>query len=285
MPQQMLPCALATSVLLIAGAAVVEAYRIQTRTLEISFDRLPAAFDGFSILHLTDLHTAKHGLLEKRLSRMLEGLSADLLCATGDLAVEVPGVEPLCRILSEVETRAGKFAVFGNSENGQAHVGQRVSETLPACGIKLLRNANTRIARGGASIVIAGVDDPYTRHADLEAALQGVTPDDFIVLLAHSPQIANEAVRHGVDLVLCGHTHGGQFRLPFIPAPYAHLGGGPRLVSGMYEAEALARVLGRDPGRTRIYVSRGIGASYIPARLFCRPEVAVIILRRSNTGR
>ena len=128
--------------------------------------------------------------------------------------------------------------------------------------------------------VIAGVDDPFRKHADLPKALQGVQPEDFVVLLAHAPNIAAQAVDLGVDLVLSGHTHGGQFKLPLLPAPYPHTGRGPRLEQGLYARERLSRRIGMDADHTQIYVSRGLGASYIPARLFCRPELPIITLRR-----
>lgn len=272
--------AISASAVLVASAAFIEHYRIQVTHTAIASDRLPPQFDGFTILHLSDLHTMKYGRLERKIAGLLSQFQPDLLVATGDLAAESPGVEPFCRLMSEAPAKEGRLVVFGNAEHILPHMGRKARELIPAHGIGLLDNEHVRITRGGDSIVVAGVDDPFTRHADLSNALAGVGQDEFTVLLAHAPNIAAEAIEAGVDVVLSGHTHGGQLKLPFLPAPYPHTGRGPRLEAGLYEGELLSRKTRRNAGRTRIYVSRGLGTSYIPARLFCRPELPVVTLRR-----
>jgi len=263
-----------------AAKAVREAYDIEVTRTSITCDRLPAGFNGFTILHLSDLHTTRYGRLERRIERILSTLKADMLVLTGDLAGSAAGVEHLCRLVSVCQV-GEVFAVFGNSENGYPAIGRRVSEEMPGHGIRLLKNENARVERAGDSIAVVGVEDPFTHHDDLPRAMEGVGPDEFILLLAHSPGIAAEAARAGVDLVLSGHTHGGQLRLPFLPAPYVHTGWrGPRLESGLYGGKKLSRLIRRDAGRTKVYVSRGIGASLLPVRLFCRPEIAMLTLTR-----
>lgn len=280
MPDPLVNYTISSAAALTTAAALIEPYRIQITTVTIVSDRLPAAFDGFTVLHLSDLHTCKYGLLERKIERLISQFQPDIIAATGDLAGSVGGVEHFCKLACAAPAPEGRFAVFGNGEHVVPEMGRREQNVLPEHDIRLLMNENVRIERGGESIIIAGVDDPFLKHADLPMALNSVHPQNFVVLLAHAPNIAAQAVELGVDLVLSGHTHGGQFKLPLLPAPYPHTGRGPRLEQGLYAGDRLSRRIGMDAGHTQVYVSRGLGASYVPARLFCRPELPIITLRQ-----
>jgi len=148
----------------------------------------------------------------------------------------------------------------------------------------MLRNENVSVdGPGGERIFVIGVDDPFTNSDDLDRALSGVPKEAFKILLAHSPSIARKAIDAGIDLVLCGHTHGGQFRLPRIGAIYVRTGFRRSISAGLYEGETLWQAVGRSPEQaayTKIYVSRGIGTSHFPLRFLCPPEIAVLRLRR-----
>jgi len=137
--------------------------------------------------------------------------------------------------------------------------------------VTVLRNDFTIISRGNCSIVFAGVDDPYAGRDDLYKALYGVPRNYFIVLIAHSPQIIDKA-KGKVGIILSGHTHGGQIVIPFygpvmVPLPREYR----RYVSGLYVI-----------GDTYMYVTRGIGTSIYPIRMFCPPEITLIKLHSSR---
>ncbi len=124
---------------------------------------------------------------------------------------------------------------------------------------------------------------PSTIWTGLRDALQGIPEGLCTLLLMHSPDGVAEAVVYGVDLVLSGHTHGGQVRFPFVGAPYTHSYLGRRMSSGLYAGRGLRRVVGIRPGRTQLYVSRGIGISGLALRFMTRPEVTVITLQRGHS--
>jgi predicted MPP superfamily phosphohydrolase len=186
------------------------------------------------------------------------------------------------------------FGILGNAEH-KITAGKRrcFVDHLRARGLTVLLNENTSLCLHGTGVTIAGVDDPYYGFADLDEALAGAPLHDvFTVLLAHSPQIAAPAARAGVDLMLSGHTHGGQVRLPLLGPLKTQNSLGRKMDHGMFDRERLSRVLGRDPGGDMVtYVSRGIGTATFPGvslapRLLCRPEVALLTLRRccGNAG-
>ena len=136
--------------------------------------------------------------------------------------------------------------------------------------------------RGDAQIALAGVDDPVNDKDRLDEALAGIPADLFTLLLMHSPDGIAEAVVRGVDVVLSGHTHGGQIRLPFYGALYTHSLLGRRMSDGYYSRGRLRRAIGIRPGRTQLYVTRGLGVSGLALRFLTRPELTVITLRRGS---
>jgi predicted MPP superfamily phosphohydrolase len=132
--------------------------------------------------------------------------------------------------------------------------------------IPLLLNEHRRLSWNGADLWVIGVDDIWDGRPDFAAALDGVPRDAFTVLLAHSPDLADNAADHGFALQISGHTHGGHLRLPLL-GPFARPRYGARYVMGQYQV-----------GPMRLYVSRGLGG--VPMRLFCRPEATIFTLRR-----
>ena len=172
------------------------------------------------------------------------------------------------------------YAVFGNSEHKNGVRPYAFSRTLAEQGIPPLMNRHVRLTRGGAQIALAGVDDPVNDLDRLEDALAGIPADLFTLVLMHSPDGIAEAVVRGVDLVLSGHTHGGQIRLPWYGALYTHSAMGRRMSDGYYSRRRLRRAIGIRPGRTQLYVTRGIGVSGLALRFLTRPELTVLTLRR-----
>ena len=245
--------------------------------LDLNYSRLPRAFDGFTILHLSDLHIAHWSGIERRMEAMVRSLDYDLLVITGDLAVSTKGARLLRDFLKRIRPGQETYAVFGNTEH-KGRYGERRKADLNFEGLRILNNEHLLIDRPGGRIVLAGVDDPFTQHDDLDKALVGAPDDAFKLLIAHAPSIAGDAARAGIDLVLSGHTHGGQIRFPKIGAIYPHLHKYRRLVMGLFEGERLSRILKRDTGEMRVYVSRGIGISNLPLRFLCPPEIVHLTL-------
>jgi uncharacterized protein len=274
-----------------AYSVLVEPYRLGMTRLEFTFDRLPREFDGFTILHLTDLHMKKqswlqnlcNSRLERKILAYVAGRPVDLIAITGDAELRGErGFQAMRDMLSVIPSTYGAYFVPGNGEYQDYDV-ERALTALDSWGVKTLRNASCVIEKDGARISLLGVDDPFTRHNDLRAAAQGVPSEDFKILLAHSPSVGREALKEKVDLMLSGHTHGGQVRLPFVGALYTHLGkGSPKLDMGVYEGARLSARTGLDAGDSKVFVSRGVGLSEFYIRFMCPPEIATITLRRRS---
>ncbi len=266
---------------LLAYAAGVEPYAIETVHLELFAPRLPVEFDGYTIVQVSDLHMRQMGRREKLLEALLRGLPpADLVAVTGDLVHTPAGTLPFLEMAKAFNAKDGVFAVWGNSEHKNGVRPYALARTLGENGITPLMNAHVVIARRGAQIVLAGVDDPVNDKDDIAGALRGASPDLFTLLLMHSPDPIAEAVLRGVDVVLSGHTHGGQVRLPWYGALYTHSLLGRRMSDGYYSRGRLRRAVGIRPGRTQLYVTRGIGISGLALRFLTRPELTILTLRR-----
>jgi len=266
---------------LLGYAVGVEPYLIETVHLDLYAPRLPEAFDGYTIIQVSDLHMRQMGRRERALERLAAALPpADLIAVTGDLIHTAAGAEPFLHLIRAFHSHDGAYAVFGNSEHKNGVRPYAFSRTLAERGITPLLNRHVLLERGGARIALVGVDDPVNDLDRLEEALEGVAPDVFTLLLMHSPDGIAEAVVRGVDVVLAGHTHGGQIRLPLLGAPYTHSLMGRRMSDGYYSRGRLRRAIGIRPGRTQLYVTRGIGVSGLALRFLTRPELTVITLRR-----
>lgn len=253
---------------------------LQINRITLNYEDLPDKFDGFTILHLTDLHTTKWGRLEERLRAILKNNSVDLVVFTGDFASNEHGLEPFCNLLRTANGKYGVYIAFGNTEHKHWKSSDLIS-IFEATGAKVLKNTSVAIEKEGQFIELVGVDDPFMGHARLSKALRDVPADRFKILLAHSPSITGEAAERGVSLLLSGHTHGGQVRLPVIGAIKTHLPHDYRpLAMGLFEGERLSQILKRDAGNLKVYVSRGIGTSYLPIRLLCPPEIPLYTLKK-----
>ncbi|MDD2309708.1 MAG: metallophosphoesterase [Desulfuromonadaceae bacterium] len=245
-------------------------YRLEKN--EVYLPGLPPAFDGYTILHLSDLHA--DGLVDEGegIMRIVETVPCDLAVMTGDFSSEEAGahyepcLEALAPIVRSISAQDGIFGVLGNHD-----LWEMVPE-LGRIGVQVLLNEAAQLRRGTADIVLAGVDDPhYYKCHDLKKALAAVAPDQVVILLSHSPEIAAEASRYGVDFYLCGHTHGGQICLPGGIALFANTSCIRSYVSGSWKC-----------GTMQGYTSRGTGFSLAAARLFCPPEITLHTLHTGS---
>jgi predicted MPP superfamily phosphohydrolase len=265
----------------LAYAAAVEPYWIDVPRLELFTPRLPEAYSGYTIYIVSDLHTRRMGRRERSVAAILRDLPpADLVAVTGDMVHTRRGIDPFLEIAQSFKATDGVYAVFGNSEHKNGVRPHELAGILQQHGITPLLNRHAILTRGAASIALVGTDDPCTNRDHLTHALAGVPDELFTLALMHSPDSIAEAVLRGVDVVLSGHTHGGQIRFPITGAPFTHSWMGGRMSSGYYAGRRLRMAIGIRPGRTQLYVTRGIGVSGVALRFLCRPELTVLTLRR-----
>lgn len=266
-------------------AAGVEPYLIETVRLEVRLPRLPRAFDGYTVYQISDLHIRQTGRRERLLRVILETLPpADLVVVTGDLVHTPQGIPPFLELSRAFQSRDGVYAVFGNSEHKNGVRPYALARTLAEQKILPLLNKHVLLSRGDAQMALAGVDDPVSDLDRLSDALCGIPDGMSTLLLMHSPDGIAEAALRGVDLVLSGHTHGGQVSLPFFGPPFTHSLLGRRMSSGYYAGKKLRRAIGIRPGRTQLYVTRGLGVSGLALRFLTRPELTILTLRPGPPG-
>jgi predicted MPP superfamily phosphohydrolase len=238
------------------------------REVEFFLPALPAAFEGFTILHLSDFHIDKVDGLAESLVPVLAPLRPDLCVLTGDYRYEIRGscaeVYPRMRmVLSSIRARLGIYAILGN------HDAAEIAYWLADQGVHMLVNDSAAIDHNGTRIWLLGTDDPYDyRCDDLPKAISGVPAESFKILLTHTPSLYAEAAKAGIHLYLCGHTHAGQIRLPGIGAIKKNGPFPKRFVQGKWAY-----------GTMQAYTSWGTGCSTLPVRYNCPPEAALIRLR------
>lgn len=258
----------------------VEPFRIRVRELELAFPNLPAAFDGYEILHLSDLHLTKLGLLERKTMDIIRSREVDCCVITGDVTAQPRASDVFRRVCSAIRSRGLIYAVLGNSEHKPWLDTPTLVDALTFDGLAMLVNSSSVIRRGAEFITVVGVDDPYSHLDDVDAAFAGVDPDGFVLFLTHAPSCAPQALERGADLLLAGHTHGGQVRLPVIGTVFTHMRSNHALNDGLYSPSDLSKILDRTVEHAVLFVNRGTGTSRLHIRLLCPPEVAFITLRR-----
>ena len=247
------------------GYEAVTSQRIDTNAFEVILPHLPASLDGLRIVQLSDLHrrnTASDKIITQSM-QMAEALQPDVLVLTGDfVSSRMKNILPAQKLVSTARAKYGVYAVLGNHDNWVS--GPKVAGALRADGIKVLVNKGHRPVPG---LYIAGSDDWWTGHPDVDKAFQGQRPDEAGILLAHHPKSA-ETIPTKPVLVLSGHTHGGQICVPFVPRNWLPGLLGSHYIDGWYRN-----------GRNLMYVNRGIGTTGPPVRFYCRPEITVYTLR------
>lgn len=249
-------------------------YRLEVNTHEVRLDRLPPAFDGFTIAQLSDIHYGDFMSAEyvRRYLRMCIEMNPDLIVLTGDYQQYHRDLGRVAKLLAPIgewsqreRCGQGALAILGNHDTWSGSVD--VTQALREAGIKVLSNEHVRFERDGQSLYVAGVADPWAGRADLQRTLHGVPEGSCTILLAHVPDYIIEASLADVDLQLSGHIHAGQIKLPFLGALLSPSRYGRRYIQGFYK---------RDD--TLMYVSSGLGG-HPPVRLWCKPEVALFRLR------
>ncbi len=244
---------------------------VRLHKFDVALERLPAAFDGMRILVMSDLHIDSELHLVPRLKDILADTPADVLLLLGDYRYRLSGgddlaMERMRRILKSVQVSDGIFAVRGN------HDSPELMHKLEACDVRVLDNQTAVIRRDGQSLFLVGVDEPhYDKADDLPGALSDVPQNGCKILLAHTAEIYQQAAALGIDLYLCGHTHGGQINLKKIGPVITNVSAPRSFARGFWSYK---NMLG--------YTSTGVGTSAVPVRFNCPPEVVLFTLRNTK---
>lgn len=245
------------------------AARVVLRTNVVVSERLPSQFDGYTILHLSDLHADISSGAMTETVRLVSGLQYDLCVLSGDYRGLTYGpfhscLQDMLRLRHVL--RGEVYGVLGN------HDTILMVPDLERMGIRVLLNEHVIIERDGGRIFLAGIDDAhYYRVDNIEKAAAEMPHDVFSVLLSHTPETYKQACHAGFDLLLAGHTHGGQICLP---------GGVPIILES-----ALPRSMGSGPwkyGAMAGYTSVGAGSCAVPVRFNCPPEITLHYLRKAS---
>ncbi len=247
---------------------------IELTCYDVVVPQLPTGLDGLRALHISDLHLQPGSDLARELPELVAAVPHDLAFYTGDFIDTDDGIPQVAAILARMPRPrvAGAYAVLGNHDHqplGRFHGSNNVAALrtmLTDAGLDVLDNT-ARSALDG-ELFIVGVDDPATDRDNLDRAMAAVPAGACALLLAHSPDIVLRLGDHRPGLILAGHTHGGQIRLPFL---------GPLItMSSLPRREVMGL---RTHHGVPMFVTRGIGYSGLNLRLGCPPEVALLILR------
>lgn len=270
-PERQTPLrSLTAGLMQMARAAFAEPHDLVVERHAIGLKRLPRELDGMRVVHLSDIHHSPFTGREQveRAVELANSLQPDIVALTGDyISHEREYAAPCAELLGGLRARRGVYAVLGNHDNWVDAA--LITDLFRLAGIHVLNNEGLRYEDSGASFWLAGVNDTMVGLEDLPLALAGSREAEMKLLLAHNPVILRRAARAGVDLVLAGHTHGGQVTWR-----------SERSASGRVRRRIL-RGLGRR-GETQIYVTRGVGTVVLPVRYGCRPEVSLLTLRRTE---
>lgn len=232
----------------------------------IGHPNAPRGASGLTILHLSDLHLGPFLSSADVYALARAAPEVDLVCLTGDYVTHrADEAEGIGEALAPLRARLGKFAVFGNHDYRERREAE-IAARLEAAGFGVLRNRGASLDAGGETIHVAGVEDPEEgKVVDLVRALSDRPPGAFSILLVHHPDFVFEASRRGVDLVLSGHTHGGQIVV-----------GGRSL----FPARAAVRSGASRVGATAVHVTNGLGVLAVPIRIGAPPEAALLRVLR-----
>ncbi len=263
----------------------VEPHRITITRHEVIDPDLTQELDGLTICQVSDVHMTAEGRNAEAIAQAIRSISADLYVLTGDMIHRESGINSFFRWFDELGAAIRPcVAILGNAEHKPGIDTRKVLCGFAARGVPVLNNAVYRfpLPQSGAMLQIVGVDDPVTAYDNFDRAFAAADPEAWTLFLCHTPDGAINLKGRRVDLMLTGHTHGGQVRFPILGAPVQNIKHARGLVMGWYEGEELQRKAKCEVGKTRLYVSRGLGMSRFPGRLLCPPELALFTLRRKK---
>lgn len=255
---------------------------IVTSKIDYSNSKLPKEFNGYKIVHISDLHNKRFGKGQKRLLKKVEAACPDIIVVTGDLIDRRRyDLETALIFINGAMKIAPVYYVPGNHE---AWSGQydNIKYELSSLGVEVLDDVKMELTEGKGKIEILGLSDPAfltdsyskgTNLSKLEENLINMSDDSiFQILLCHRPELFHLYANANIEIAFSGHAHGGQFRLPFIGGLIAPCQGFfPKYTSGVHEEK-----------QSTLVISRGLGNSIIPIRIFNRPEIIVLTLENQD---
>jgi uncharacterized protein len=258
-------------------AGEISRHELSVVRLTITLPRLPEAFRGLKIAQVSDFHYAEYteAFFIRQIVERVNLLNPDMVVFTGDYITNgfwphqqtVKFAYECAEILSRVKCPL-RYAVLGNHDCTHSLYADAVTDALETHGIPVLENRSLPLERDGGRLWLAGTGDALCHEVRLDEAIPAAARKDSepVILLVHEPDVLPEVARHGVDLMLSGHTHGGQVRIPFLPAMFL-----PPM--GRDYVEGLFRL-----GPTQLYVNRGVGTVNLPFRFNCPAEITLITL-------
>ncbi len=258
-----------------AAATTVDGWGLEPRRLDlvrhdVLVPGLPPALAGLRIAQVSDVHLPGTPETAELAAAAIERERPEVVVLTGDMVEQAGALPALAELGPRLRGTVGTFAVFGNWEY-KARISPRTATAVYGrAGIEFLLDQGAAVTIGGSRLGFLGFDDALYGNPSLPRALAARAPADVEIWLIHAPEYFDILLARGASpsLVLAGHTHGGQIRLPGL-TPYTPPGSAD-YVSGWYRT-----------GSSRLYVSRGIGTATIRARLFCPPELPIFTLRRA----
>jgi len=256
-------------VLLFSVYCIIENNILTVREFEIVSEKLPEDFSGYRIAQVSDLHNKEFGKNNKRLLEKLEDLSPDIILITGDIVDSMKtDMEAALEFCKKAVVIAPTYYVNGNHESAIEDY-LEFEGALRGLGVTVLRNQCVELSKGSETVNLIGIDDPTFTYVNGKRLETLVSDKGYNILMSHRPELFEMYVNAGVDLVFCGHAHGGQFRIPFIGGIVApNQGFFPKYDSGLY-----------NDGNTNMVVSRGLGNSIIPIRLNNEPEIIIVDIK------
>ena len=261
-------------IFVIAVIAVIYLYwgntKIGVTNITVTSDNIPDEFNGFKIVHISDLHNAEFGDGQKDLIDKIEAQDADIIVITWDMIdSRRTDVDKAVELITGLGNKIPVYYVTGNHESRVREYNELESKLIEN-GVTVLKNESVKIEKDSSFINVIGVDDPSFGMSanDIFHTVSELKTDGYDVLLSHRPELFETYCESGAELVLCGHAHGGQVRIPFIGGIVApNQGLFPEYTAGSYKS-----------GSTEMIVSRGLGNSIIPLRINNPPELVVITL-------
>lgn len=257
---------------------------VGTSSFVLSDRAIPKAFDGFTIVQISDLHSARFGKGQKKLIKRLAGAKPDMITVTGDLldSRRSRDIKIAVDTLEQAMKIAPVYYVTGNHEARIPSPYQKLERQMKAMGVRVLRSESAFLERKNQKMQVIGMDDPafYAKKNDrdkggpamLRELKSLVNKDAYTVLLSHRPDLFNGYCQAGANLIFCGHAHGGQFRVPGIGGLYApNQGILPKYTEGRFVQNGSV-----------MFVSRGLGNSLFPFRLNNPPELVTVTLKHSS---
>lgn len=251
--------------------SLIEPYGIETKVIVIESNQIPAEFDGKKIVFLSDVHFGSWPFFNQErtenLVNQVNALHPDIILLGGDyVSDEPPYVNPCFTTLSKLNAPLGVYGVLGNNDPPNESI-----EAMKNADIKYIGNSGFWIENQGSKIRIGGIGDMQTDIQNQDAAISDASENDFVMLVSHNPDFFPLLDKSKVDLMLSGHTHGGQITFFGLWAPTVHSQYGNKYRTGVIK-----------DNNTKLVVSNGIGTIILPMRFFAPPQIIVLELKKEK---